>query len=73
MLELVESLEGSPQESLSQEKGEGNHHIAFEVDNLKASLESLKSKRVPLSDARPRLGGEGALVAFLRPRLQIAC
>jgi len=39
MVELVESLEGSPLESLLHEKGEGNHHIAFGVDNLKASLE----------------------------------
>jgi methylmalonyl-CoA epimerase len=65
MVELVEPLEGSPLESLLREKGEGIHHIAFEVDNLKASLEELKSKRVPLRDAQPRLGGEGALVAFL--------
>jgi len=39
MVELVESLEGRPLESLLQEKGEGNHHIASKVDNLKASLE----------------------------------
>jgi hypothetical protein len=39
MVELVEPLEGRPLKSLLQEKGEGNHHIAFEVDNLKASLE----------------------------------
>ncbi len=65
MVELVEPLEGSPLKNLVREKGEGIHHIAFEVDNLKASLEELKNKGVPLRDAQPRLGGEGALVAFL--------
>ena len=66
MVELVEPMEGSPLRSVLQDKGEGIHHIAFEVDNLKASLEELKSQRVPLRDTQPRPGGEGALVAFLQ-------
>src|SRR5688500_15473897 len=40
-------------------KGEGLHHIAYEVDDLEASLADLKAKGVRLIDEVPRKGGRG--------------
>lgn len=48
--------------------GEGLHHIAYEVDDLEASLAELKAKGVRLIDEEPRLGGRGHLVAFVHPK-----
>ncbi len=49
-------------------RGEGLHHIAYEVDDLEATLAELKAKDVPLIDEAPRKGGRGHMVAFVHPR-----
>lgn len=49
-------------------RGEGLHHIAYEVDDLDATLAELKQKDVPLIDEIPRRGGRGHMVAFVHPR-----
>lgn len=49
-------------------RGEGLHHIAYEVDDLQAALAELEAKGVPLIDATPRRGGRGHMVAFVHPR-----
>ena len=49
-------------------RGEGLHHIAYEVDDLEGSLEELKEKGVELIDEAPRVGGRGHMVAFVHPR-----
>ena len=49
-------------------KGEGVHHIAIEVDDIKAKLESLKEKEIPLVHAEPIIGAGGARTAFLHPK-----
>lgn len=51
-----------------EKRGEGLHHIAYEVENLEATLADLKSKGVPLIDEAPRLGGRGHMVAFVHPK-----
>ncbi len=51
-----------------ERKGEGLHHIAYEVDDLEGALAELKSKGVPLIDETPRVGGRGHLVAFVHPK-----
>ncbi len=51
-----------------ERRGEGLHHIAYEVDDLEASLADLKSKGVPLIDEAPRKGGRGHMVAFVHPK-----
>ena len=51
-----------------EKKGEGIHHIAFEVENLEAALEDLKKKGVRLIDEKPRYGAGGARIAFLHPK-----
>jgi len=51
-----------------QRRGQGLHHIAYEVDDLEAALADLKAKGVPLIDERPRVGGRGHMVAFVHPK-----
>ena len=49
-------------------RGEGLHHIAYEVDDLETALAELKAKGVPLIDEAPRKGGRGHMVAFVHPK-----
>jgi methylmalonyl-CoA/ethylmalonyl-CoA epimerase len=49
-------------------RGEGIHHIAYEVDDVSAFLGALKSQGVSLVDEAPRKGAHGKEVAFLHPR-----
>jgi methylmalonyl-CoA/ethylmalonyl-CoA epimerase len=48
-------------------RGEGLHHIAYEVDDLEATLAHLKAAGVRLIDETPRRGGRGHMVAFVHP------
>jgi methylmalonyl-CoA/ethylmalonyl-CoA epimerase len=50
-----------------ESKGEGFHHICFEVPDIQASLDKLASMGLTLIDAAPRKGGEGP-VAFVHPK-----
>jgi methylmalonyl-CoA/ethylmalonyl-CoA epimerase len=49
-------------------RGPGLHHICFEVEDLTASLATLKAAGVSLIDEVPRRGARGHWVAFLHPR-----
>jgi methylmalonyl-CoA/ethylmalonyl-CoA epimerase len=51
-----------------ERRGEGLHHIAYEVEDLVAALAELKEKGVPLIDETPRRGGRGHMVAFVHPK-----
>ena len=50
-----------------ESKGEGFHHVCFEVPDLAAALERLASDGLELIDPAPRRGAEGP-VAFIHPR-----
>ncbi len=49
-------------------KGEGVHHLAFEVDDIDAAVAELKAKGVPLTSDEARPGAHGARVVFLHPK-----
>ena len=49
-------------------RGEGVHHIAYEVDDVSSALEELKSQGVKLVDEAPRTGADGKEVAFVHPK-----
>lgn len=51
-----------------ERRGEGLHHIAYEVDDLVGELARLKEAGVPLIDEEPRVGGRGHMVAFVHPK-----
>ena len=48
-------------------RGPGIHHICFEVDDIKASLESLKASGVRLINSEPVIGTSGKMFAFIHP------
>ena len=48
-------------------KGEGFHHVCFEVDNIVETLMRLEFDGIELIDTAPRKGAEGP-VAFIHPR-----
>lgn len=49
-------------------RGEGIHHICFEVDDIENAISELKSKGVELVDAKPRLGVGRDKIVFLQPK-----
>ena len=48
-------------------RGEGTHHICYEVDDLEATLAELSERNVRLIDETPRRGVHGQ-VAFIHPK-----
>lgn len=68
LLELVQPLsdKGFGVEWL-RDRGEGLQHIAFQVDDIEAALETLKSRGVALQDEHPRPGAANTMIAFLAP------
>ena len=68
-IELLEpTSEDSPVAKFIRKRGEGIHHIAVEVKDIKKSLEKLKSKGARLIDETPRIGAGGCLIAFVHPK-----
>jgi methylmalonyl-CoA/ethylmalonyl-CoA epimerase len=67
-IELLEPVsEETPVGRFLAKRGEGLHHICYEVDDLASKLDVLRSRGVRLLEGYPRRGAEGKLVAFLHP------
>jgi methylmalonyl-CoA/ethylmalonyl-CoA epimerase len=67
-LELVEATENdSPISKFIAKRGEGVHHICFQVEDIAAELKILKTAGLRLVDESPRPGAGGCLVAFIHP------
>jgi len=67
-LELVQPT--SPDSAIArflEKNGEGLHHLAIQVDDIKASLSELKAQEIQLINETPRRGAEG-WIAFLHPK-----
>ncbi len=68
----IELLQGmtpdAPIARFIEKKGEGVHHIAYQVDNIEKALEELKAKGVALIDEKPRRGAHNSKIAFLHPK-----
>ncbi len=69
MVELVQPTRpDSPVGKFLERRGEGFHHVAFQVEDLQASLEELKENGVELIDEEPRIGAGGTRMAFVHPK-----
>jgi methylmalonyl-CoA/ethylmalonyl-CoA epimerase len=67
-VELLEPLgPDTPVAKFLAKRGPGMHHIAIEVEDIRGSLATLKSRGVRLIDETPRVGVGGCLVAFIHP------
>ena len=51
-----------------QKKGEGLHHIAFEVSDIYAEMERLRSEGFVLLNETPKEGADNKLICFLHPK-----
>ena len=68
-IELLEPTDAeSPVAKFIESRGEGVHHIALKVKNIEAVLEELKAKSLRLVDEKPRIGADGAKIAFIHPK-----
>lgn len=67
-IELLQPLsEESPVARFIAKRGQGIHHLAFEVEGLEGMLAGLAGAGVRLIDAAPRAGAHGKRIAFLHP------
>lgn len=68
-IELVQPTEpDSPVAKFLETKGQGIHHICFEVDNLEAEIEECLKKGATMVDMKPRHGAHNTKVAFIHPK-----
>jgi methylmalonyl-CoA/ethylmalonyl-CoA epimerase len=68
-IELLEATsDESPIAKFIEKKGEGIHHICYEVDDVKAVLEQMKSDGLRLIDDEPKAGAHNMIVAFIHPK-----
>ncbi|SEP85045.1 methylmalonyl-CoA epimerase [Hyunsoonleella jejuensis] len=68
-IELLEATNpDSPIAKFIEKKGEGIHHIAFDVDNIDAEIKRLKKEGFTVLNDAPKRGADNKLVAFLHPK-----
>ena len=68
-IELLESIdENGVISKFIDKKGEGLHHIAFDVENIESEMERLKNEGFILLNDKPKKGADNKLVCFLHPR-----
>jgi len=51
-----------------EKKGEGIHHIAFDVDDIEKEMERLRNEGFILLNDRPKPGADNKLVCFVHPK-----
>jgi methylmalonyl-CoA/ethylmalonyl-CoA epimerase len=68
-IELLEATrEDSPIAKFIVKKGEGIHHIAFDVENIEAEMKRLSALGFELLNDTPKNGADNKLVCFLHPK-----
>ena len=68
----IELLEGtspdSPISKFIEKRGEGVHHIAFEVDDIEKEISRLTKEGFQMIHEKPKDGADNKLIAFLHPK-----
>jgi methylmalonyl-CoA/ethylmalonyl-CoA epimerase len=68
-IELVEPAEpDSPLVKFLEAKGQGIHHICFEVDDIESVIRDFVEKGATMVDQKPRPGAHNTKVAFIHPK-----
>jgi methylmalonyl-CoA/ethylmalonyl-CoA epimerase len=68
-VELLEATD--PNSAISkfiEKKGEGIHHIAFEVEDIQAEMKRLQAEGFQLLNNEPKRGADNKLICFLHPK-----
>lgn len=68
-IELLEATnKDSPIAKFLDKKGEGIHHIAFDVDDINSEISRLKKEGFKVLSETPKKGADNKLIAFLHPK-----
>lgn len=68
-IELLEATNPeSPIAKFLEKKGEGIHHIAFDVEDIASEIIRLKNEGFIVLNDQPKLGADNKLVVFLHPK-----
>lgn len=68
-IELLEATNpDSPIAKFLEKKGEGIHHIAFDVEDIEAEMKRLSDEGFIVLNEKPKKGADNKLVAFLHPK-----
>ncbi|WP_226388759.1 methylmalonyl-CoA epimerase [Penaeicola halotolerans] len=68
-IELLEATrEDSPIAKFIEKKGEGIHHIAFDVEDIHAEMDRLRAEGFVLLNEQPKRGADNKLVCFIHPK-----
>jgi methylmalonyl-CoA/ethylmalonyl-CoA epimerase len=68
-IELLEAT--APESAIAkyvEKRGEGIHHIAFEVEDIHAEMERLRAQGYQLLNEQPKRGADNKLVCFVHPK-----
>lgn len=68
-IELLEATNPeSPIAKFIEKRGEGIHHIAFDVENIHEEMKRLENEGFRLINEKPKRGADNKLVCFLHPK-----
>lgn len=68
-IELLEATNPeSPIAKFIEKKGEGIHHIAFDVEDIHAEMKRLEAEGFTLLNKEPKKGADNKLICFLHPK-----
>ena len=68
-VELLKStVSGSVIEKFLEKRGEGIHHVCFEVDDINKAIIELNELNIDVISDRPTVGAEGYKVVFIHPK-----
>jgi methylmalonyl-CoA epimerase len=67
LVELIAPIGEGVMAKFLEKRGEGLHHLCFEVDDIYSAMKELTAKGMELIDKEPREGAEGK-IAFLHPK-----
>ncbi|MBK6824978.1 MAG: methylmalonyl-CoA epimerase [Saprospiraceae bacterium] len=68
-IELLQGLdEDSPITKFIEKRGEGIHHVAFEVEDIQLEMARLKAEGFTLLNEQPKKGADHKLICFIHPK-----
>jgi len=68
-VELLQATDAtSPIAKFIEKRGEGLHHIAFEVENIEEKMKDFEAKGFRLLNKTPKKGADNKLICFLHPK-----
>ncbi len=68
-VELLEPIgDASPISLFLKQRGQGLHHMAYQVADIDLEIQKLKAQNIRFIEPAPRLGAHGCQVAFLHPK-----